>query len=142
MTEALKEAEKAYKIGEVPVGAVIVRDNEVIARCHNQIEKLNDATAHAEILAIKEASEKLKDWRLTDCFLYVTLEPCPMCAGALIQARVRSLYFGAYDSQQGACGSVLNIVENPSFNHMMDVIGGIEEKKCINLLDKFFSDLR
>ena len=116
MKEALKEARKALKKEEVPVGAVIVKDGEIIARAHNTKETKKDTTCHAEILAIKKASKKLNSWRLLDCEMYVTLEPCSMCAGALINSRIKKLYIGTEDSKTGACGSVLNLLEDYKFN--------------------------
>ena len=142
MQEALKEAEKAHELGEVPVGAVITRRNEVIARGYNCMELTGDPTAHAEILAIRRAAEKLAGWRLEGCTMYVTLEPCPMCAGALIQARVKMLVFGAYDARAGAVGSVVNLVEDKRFNHRLEVVAGILEEECVLLLKDFFAGLR
>ena len=115
MKEALKEAKKAYDKLEIPVGAVIVRDNKIIARAHNLKELKQDTTKHAEILAIKKASKKLNNWRLTDCEIYVTLEPCPMCAGAIINSRIKKVYIGAKDLKTGACGSKLNLLQDYDF---------------------------
>lgn len=142
MKAALKEAQKAYDKLEVPVGAVIVKDGKIIARAYNQKEEKNDTTNHAEILAIKKASKKLKSWRLTDCDMYVTLEPCSMCAGALIQARMRKVYIGALDEKTGACGSVLNLLEDYDFNHKVEVEKGLLKEECENILKNFFKDLR
>jgi len=142
MQEALKEAQKAYKKLEVPVGCVIVKDNKIIARAHNLKEIKKDTTNHAEIRAIQKASKKLSAWRLADCEMYVTLEPCPMCAGALIQARVKKVYIGAMDNKTGACGSVLNLSEDYSFNHKIDIETGILKQECEEILKLFFKQLR
>ncbi len=142
MKEALKEAGKAYNKLEVPVGAVIVKDGKVIARGYNQKEMKQDTVNHAEILAIKKASKKLGSWRLNDCDMYVTLEPCSMCAGALIQARIRKVYIGALDEKTGACGSVLNLLGDYDFNHKVEVETGILKDECENMLKKFFKELR
>lgn len=141
MLEALKEAQKAYKKNEVPVGCVIVCNDKIIARSHNLKEKLNETLAHAELLAIKKANKKLKSWRLDECDLYVTLEPCPMCAGAIIQARIKNLYFGATDPKSGAFGGHFNI-NNYRFNHKLNIIKGIKEKESKQLLQNFFRELR
>lgn len=142
MKEALKEAQKAYDKLEVPVGAVIVKDNKIIARAYNNKEEKNDSTNHAEIMAIKKACKKLKSWRLLDCDMYVTLEPCSMCAGALIQARVRKVYIGTMDKKTGACGSVFNLFEDYKFNHNVEIETGILKEDCENILKKFFKELR
>ncbi|MCX8064938.1 MAG: tRNA adenosine(34) deaminase TadA [Candidatus Hydrogenedentes bacterium] len=142
MREALKEAQKAYKEGEVPVGCVIVYEQTIIGRGYNQREKLQDPTAHAEILAITSAALALKSWRLENTRMYVTLEPCPMCAGAIILARIPELYFGAYDPKAGCCGSILNIVKDNRFNHNPLVISGICEEECSLLLSNFFKEIR
>ena len=142
MKEALKEALKAYEKKEVPVGAVIVKDGKVIARAHNIKEEKRDTTKHAEILAISKASKKLSSWRLTDCEMYVTLEPCSMCAGACIQARIKKIHIGTMDLKTGACGSVLNLLEDYTFNHKVELETGILKKECENLLKKFFKELR
>jgi tRNA(adenine34) deaminase len=141
MMSALKEAQKAYGILEVPVGCVIVKDGKIIARGHNVRERDQSITGHAELVAIKKASKKLGTWRLEDCDIYVTLEPCPMCAGAIIQSRIRNLYFGAYDLKTGACGSVVNLFEN-AFNHKVNVYGGVLEDKCSIIIKEFFKELR
>ncbi len=141
MLEAIKEAHKAYKKNEVPIGCVIVYNNKIIARAHNLKEKLNKTTAHAEILAISKANKKLKSWRLENCDLYVTLEPCPMCAGAIIQARIKNLYFGASDPKTGAFGGHFNIDEH-KFNHKLNIVKGIKEKESKDLIQKFFNKLR
>ena len=142
MKEALKEAKKAYEKLEIPVGAVIVKEGKIIARAHNLKESKHDTTKHAEILAIQKASKKLESWRLIDCDMYVTLEPCSMCAGALINARIRKLYIGTLDEKTGACGSVLNLFEDYKFNHKVEVEKGIMQKECVEILKSFFKDLR
>ena len=142
MEQALKEAEKAYKKLEVPVGAVIVKDGKIIAKGHNQKETKTDTTKHAEIIAIQKASKKLKSWRLTDCEMYVTLEPCSMCAGAIINSRIKKIYIGAMDEKTGVAGSVLNIFEDYTFNHKVEVEKGIKKEECENILKQFFKELR
>lgn len=142
MKEALKEARKAYNKLEVPVGAVIVKDGQVIARAHNLKESKKNATKHAEILAIQKASKKLSAWRLSNCDMYVTLEPCTMCAGALIQARIGKLYIGTMDDKTGACGSVLNVLEDYPFNHKIEYKTGILKEECEKILQDFFKELR
>ncbi|MGG5460046.1 tRNA adenosine(34) deaminase TadA [Clostridium sp. B9] len=138
---ALEEAEKAREKGEVPVGAVIVRGGEIIAKAHNLKETLNDPTAHAEILAIKEACKKLNNWRLSGCEMYVTLEPCPMCAGAILQSRISKIHIGTFDETTGAAGSTINLLQNPNFNHFLDVNWDNDEE-CSKILTKFFKDRR
>lgn len=142
MLEALKEAKKAYAKDEVPVGAVIVKDGKIIARGHNLKELKCDTTKHAEIIAIQKASKKLQSWRLINCEMYVTLEPCAMCAGAMIQSRISKLYFGASDLKTGAVGSVLNLLEDYKFNHQVEFQGGILKNECENILKQFFKELR
>lgn len=142
MKLALLEAKKAFDKEEVPVGAVIVQDGKVIAKAHNLKELKNDTTCHAEILAIQKASKKLKRWRLSDCEMYVTLEPCSMCAGALINCRLKKLYIGTMDKKTGACGSVLNLLEDYKFNHTVDVETGILQDDCEKILKDFFKLLR
>ena len=142
MKEAIKQAKKAYEKEEIPVGAVIVKDNKIIARGYNQKEEKCDTTKHAEIIAIQQASKKLGTWRLSDCEMYVTLEPCSMCAGALIQARIKKVYIGTMDAKTGACGSVLNLLEDYTFNHKVEVEIGIMQPECENLLKQFFIELR
>lgn len=142
MKQALKEAEKALKKLEVPVGAIIVKDNKIISRAYNLKEIKKDTTYHAEIEAIKKASKKLNSWRLNDCEMYVTLEPCAMCAGAIINSRIKKLYFGTSDEKTGACGSVLNLLEDYKFNHKVIVEKGILQKECEKILKNFFKDLR
>ena len=142
MKLALKEAKKAYDKGEIPVGAIIVKDDQIIAKAHNLKEMKNDTTKHAEILAIQKASKKLNSWRLENCEMYVTLEPCSMCAGALIQSRIKKVYIGTMDYKTGACGSVLNLLKDFKFNHVVDVETGILSKDCEKILKNFFKELR
>jgi len=142
MTQALREAEQAAEEGEVPVGAVIVHNSMVIGRGHNRPEGLHDATAHAEILAIGAASETLGDWRLEDCTIYVTLEPCPMCAGAIVQARIPVLVYGASDPKAGACGTLYDITNDPRLNHQVEVISGVMKDDSAFMLKEFFRRLR
>ena len=142
MKEALKEAKKAYDKLEVPVGAVIVKDGKIIARAHNLKETKKDTTKHAEMLAIEKASKKLDAWRLLDCEMYVTLEPCSMCAGAIINSRIKKLYIGALDEKTGAAGSVLNLFEDYKFNHKVEIEKGIMKDECEKILKDFFKDLR
>ena len=142
MKAALKEARKAYLEDEVPVGAVIVKDGKIIARAHNIKEMKNDTTKHAEILAIQKASKKLNTWRLTGCTMYVTLEPCVMCAGAMIQSRLDKVVFGTVDEKTGACGTVLNVLQDYKFNHIVEIENGIMEKECKGILQDFFRRLR
>ena len=138
MQYAFKEAEKAYEKNEIPVGAVIIFDNMIIGKGHNQVETLKDPTAHAEIIALTSAAEYLKSKVLLGCTMYVTLEPCSMCAGAIVLAKLDALYFGAYDNKSGACGSVLNITNNKALNHRLSVTGGIMDGQCGELLRSFF----
>ena len=142
MKEALKEAKKAYDKLEIPVGAVIVKDGKIIARAHNVKEQKKDTTKHAEIIAIQKASKKLNSWRLNDCEMYVTLEPCSMCAGALIQSRIKKVYIGTMDEKTGACGSVLNLLENYKFNHVVEVEKEVCKESCEKILKDFFKELR
>src|SRR6266487_6134469 len=125
MREALRQAQKAYEADEVPVGAVVVREGRIIARAYNQVELLNDATAHAEMLALTQAEAAVGDWRLTDCDLYVTKEPCPMCAGALVHTRIRRVIFGCTDPSAGAAGSVMNLLQMPTLNHRCEITSGV-----------------
>lgn len=141
MNEALKEAKKAMELGEVPVGAVIVKDDKIISKAHNLKETLNDPTAHAEILAIQKAAEALKNWRLSGCEMYVTLEPCPMCAGAILQSRISKLHIGTFDDKTGACGSVTNIVQNDDLNFFLDLKWEYN-KDCSDILSVFFKERR
>lgn len=142
MNEALKEAQKAYGKLEVPIGAVIVKDGQVIARAHNQKEEKQDTTMHAEMIAIKKASKKLNNWRLNDCELYVTLEPCPMCAGAIVNARFKKIYIGTMDEKNGACGSISNILEEYKQNFRVESETGINHEECKKILKDFFRELR
>lgn len=142
MKEALKEAQKAYKKLEVPVGAIIVKNGEIVARAHNLKETKNDTTKHAEILAIEKASKKLGNWRLIDCEMYVTLEPCPMCAGAIVNSRIKKVNIGAMDEKTGACGSKLNLLQDFNFDTKVNIENGILERECKELLQKFFVALR
>lgn len=142
MKEALKEAKKAYKKLEVPVGAIIVKNGEIIARAHNLKETKADTTKHAEILAIQRASKKLNAWRLEDCEMYVTLEPCTMCAGAMINSRIKKVYIGTTDPKTGACASVLNLFEDYKFNHKVEYEVGIMQEECEKILKDFFKELR
>lgn len=139
MREALRQAARAFQADEVPVGAVIVRDGRIIARAFNQVELLKDATAHAEMLAITQAEEAVGDWRLNDCTLYVTKEPCPMCAGAIVHARLGRVVFGASDVKAGAAGSAMNLLQFPSLNHRSEITSGICEEDCRSLLRDFFA---
>ncbi len=142
MKTALKEAEKAYDMGEVPVGCIIVFEKKVIAKAFNRIESLNDSTAHAEMMALTSAFASLESKVLKGCSMYVTLEPCSMCAGAIVLSKLDNLYFGAYDNKTGACGSVLNITNNPSLNHSVNVYGGILDAECSSILRSFFESKR
>ncbi|OPA73497.1 tRNA adenosine(34) deaminase TadA [Paenibacillus selenitireducens] len=142
MDEAIREAQKAEAIGEVPIGAVIVWQDQIVGRGHNLRETTFDATAHAEMIAIRQASEKLGAWRLLDCTLYVTLEPCPMCAGAIVQARVPSVVYGTTDPKAGCAGTLMNLLQEPRFNHRTEVVDGVRQEECALLLTNFFRQLR
>ena len=142
MREALRQGQKAYAADEVPVGAVVVREGKIIARAHNQVELLKDATAHAEMLALTQAEAAVGDWRLTDCDLYVTKEPCAMCAGALVHTRIRRVIFGCADPSAGAAGSVMNLLQMPSFNHRCQITSGVLQKECAAILQEFFRKRR
>ena len=142
MGEALRLAAKAFAAEEVPVGAVVVRAGRIIARAWNQVELLQDATAHAEMLAITQAEQAVGDWRLTDCTLYVTKEPCPMCAGAIVHVRLARVVFGAFDAKGGAAGSAMNLLQFPTLNHRSDITGGVRETECRELLRSFFQQQR
>ncbi len=142
MQEAILEASKAGEKGEVPIGAVIVRDGAIIARGHNLRETSCDPTSHAEMIAIREASVSMQAWRLSGCTLYVTLEPCPMCAGAIVQARLDRVVFGAHDPKAGCAGTLMNLLQEPRFNHRTEVVGGVLEQECGGLLSAFFARLR
>lgn len=142
MREALEEAKLAAQAGEVPVGAVIVRDGRIIARGHNGTEAQKDPTAHAEIVALRQAAQVLGGWRLPGCSLYVTCEPCAMCAGAMVWARVEKLFIGTMDPKAGACGSVMNVASNPKLNHRIEVESGILQEECSEVMKDFFRNLR
>jgi len=142
MGEALRQAARAYEAEEVPVGAVIVRAGRIIARAFNQVEMLKDATAHAEMLALTQAEEAVGDWRLTDCTLYVTKEPCPMCAGAIVHTRLQRVVFGASDPKAGAAGSAMNLLQFPTLNHQCAITCGVREAECRSLLRSFFTGQR
>ena len=142
MREALRLANKAAVASEVPVGAVVVREGKIIARAYNQVELLKDATAHAEMLALTQAEAAVGDWRLTDCDLYVTKEPCAMCAGALVHTRVRRVIFGCADPAAGAAGSVINLLQMPTLNHRCDIASGVLENECAAILRDFFRERR
>ena len=138
MGEALRQARRAFDSQEVPVGAVVVREGRILARAFNQVELLKDATAHAEMLALTQAEEALGDWRLTDCTLYVTKEPCPMCAGAIVQVRLARIVYGVGDPKMGAAGGALNLLQLPCLNHRCEITGGLREEECRSLLQSFF----
>ena len=142
MKMALKEAKKAYKLGEVPIGCVIVYEDKIIGRGYNRRNTDKSTLAHAEIAAIKKASKIIGDWRLEDCTLYVTLEPCQMCAGAIVQARIPTVVMGSMNPKAGCAGSILNILEVPEFNHQVHTIRGILEEECSQMLTTFFKELR
>src|SRR5437763_12435134 len=142
MREALRQAQKAYEVDEVPVGAVVVRAGRIIARAYNQVELLKDATAHAEMLAVTQAEAAVGDWRLTDCDLYVTKEPCAMCAGALVHTRVRRVIFGCADPVAGAAGSMINLLQMSTLNHRCEIASGVLENECAAILRDFFRERR
>ncbi|MCI2775182.1 tRNA adenosine(34) deaminase TadA [Staphylococcus petrasii] len=142
MNLAIEEAKKAQQLGEVPIGALIVKDDEIIARAHNLRETAQQPTAHAEHIAIERASKVVGSWRLEDCTLYVTLEPCVMCAGAIVMSRIPKVVFGAMDPKGGCSGSLMNLLEEPRFNHRASVITGVLENECGDLLRNFFRELR
>jgi len=142
MGEALRQAAKAFEAEEVPIGAVIVRSGRIIARAFNQVELLKDATAHAEMLAITQAEQAVGDWRLTDCTLYVTKEPCPMCAGAIVHVRFERVVFGASDPKAGAAGSAMNLLQFPTLNHQCLITSGVRVEECAQLLRAFFQQQR
>lgn len=142
MREALRMASKAAQAGEVPIGAVVVREGKIIARAHNQVELLKDATAHAEMLALTQAEAAVGDWRLVDCDLYVTKEPCTMCAGAVVHTRVRRVIFGCADPAAGAAGSVINLLQMPTLNHRCDIAVGVLQSECAAILKDFFRQRR
>lgn len=142
MRQALKEAKKAYKLGEVPIGCVIVYEDKIIGRGYNRRNTDKSTLAHAEITAIKKASKIIGDWRLEDCTLYVTLEPCQMCSGAIVQARISTVVMGCMNPKAGCAGSILNILDMPKFNHQVHTIRGILEEECSQMLTTFFKELR
>ena len=142
MRGALRQARKAYDADEVPIGAVVVRGGKIIGRAYNQVELLKDATAHAEMLALTQAEEVLGDWRLVGCTLYVTKEPCPMCAGAVIHVRLARVVYGAADPKAGAAGSALNLLQFPTLNHRCEITSGVREAECRGLLRAFFAEQR
>jgi len=142
MKEALKEAKKAYKKLEVPVGVVIVKDDKIIARAYNQKESKSSPIKHAEIIAIEKACKKLNNWRLNDCDMYITLEPCSMCAGAIINSRIRKIYIGAMEHNSGACGSKLNLLQDYEFETKVDIETGVIGEECQNILPNFFKEIR
>lgn len=142
MKEALKEAKKAYKKLEVPVGAVIVKDGKIVAKAFNQKEGKKSPTKHAEIIAIERACKKIENWRLNECDIYVTLEPCPMCAGAIMNARIKKLYIGAMEEKSGACGSKINILKDYDFEIKVDIENNVMEDECKKILKDFFKEIR
>ena len=142
MFAALQEAENALEENEVPVGAVVVKDNKIIGRGYNQVERLKDATAHAEMIAITAAANHVGNWRLSDCSIYVTLEPCIMCTGALLASRIKELYFSIFDPKFGACGSIYNLAEDGKTNHKITVHSGIYSEESKKLLQEFFNRLK
>lgn len=142
MSIALKEAKKGLKKGEIPIGAVIICDNKIISKAHNLVETKNDATAHCELLAIRKAQKKLNSKYLNNCTIYVTIEPCPMCVGAIVWSKIAKIVYGANDPKSGACGSVINLANNSKLNHRCEIKSGILETDCANILKDFFKDLR
>ena len=142
MKEALAEAKKAAAAGEVPVGAVIVKDGEIIGRGHNETETAKDPTAHAEMIAVRQAAKNLGGWRLTGCTMYVTTEPCSMCAGAIVWSRISRLFIGTMDPKSGACGSVFNILQESRLNHFVEIETGLMQEECSSLMKSFFKELR
>ena len=142
MKEALRQAKKAEKLGEVPIGCVIVKDGKIIARGYNRRNTDKNTLAHAELQAIRKASKAVGDWRLEECTMYVTLEPCPMCAGAIVQARIPRVVIGSMNSKAGCAGSVLNLLKEPGFNHQAQVVTGILEEECSEMMSSFFTELR
>lgn len=142
MHEALRQARKAGEAGEVPIGAVVVRASRIIARSSNQVELLKDATAHAEMLALTQAEAAVGDWRLSDCTLYVTKEPCPMCAGAIVHTRIKTVVFGIEDVKGGAAGGAMNLLQHPGLNHRCEITGGVMREECLGILQAFFKERR
>jgi len=142
MKLALKQAKKAYELGEVPIGCVIVHNDKIIGRGYNRRNTDKNTLAHAEITAINKASKKIGDWRLEDCILYVTLEPCQMCSGAIVQARIPKVVIGCMNPKAGCAGSILNVLQMPEFNHQVEIVKGVLETECSEMLKKFFTELR
>lgn len=142
MKAAIKEAQKAYQLDEVPIGCVIVREEKIIARGYNRRNTDKNTLAHAELTAIKKASKKCGDWRLEDCTMYVTLEPCQMCAGAIVQSRMQKVVIAARNPKAGCAGSVLNLLQMPGFNHQVEIVTGVLEEECAAMLSRFFAELR
>ena len=142
MRQAIKQAKKAAAVGDMPIGCVIVYENRIIARGYNKRNAKKTALAHAELLAIEKASKKLGDWRLEDCTMYITLEPCQMCAGAIVQARIPKVVVGAMNKKAGCAGSVLNLFQVPAFNHQVEFVNGVLEQECSEMLSDFFKTLR
>ena len=142
MKEALKQAKKAYDIEEVPIGCIIVHEGKIIARGYNRRNIDKNTTSHAEMIAIKKASKKLGDWRLEECTMYITLEPCQMCAGAIVQARIPKVVIGSMNPKAGCAGSVINLLQMQEFNHQVDIVQGILQEECSHMLKDFFTDLR
>lgn len=142
MIDALAEAEKAYACGEIPIGAIVEKDGIIIGRGHNLTETLKDPTAHAEMIAIREAAKTLGGWRLLECNLYVTCEPCTMCAGAIVWARMKKVFIGTMDPKGGACGSVFNIIQEERLNHFVEIQVGLMEDECSDIMKAFFKELR
>ena len=142
MKEAIRQAKKAAAVGDVPIGCVIVHEDKIIARAYNQRNKKKTTLAHAELLAIQKASKKLEDWRLEECTMYITLEPCQMCAGAIVQARIPRVVIGSMNPKAGCAGSILNILQIPTFNHQCEITKGVCEEECSEMLTTFFKELR
>lgn len=142
MEAALREAERAYDLGDVPIGCVIVKDGRCIARGYNQVETLKDATAHAEVLAIGAASSALENWRLSGATLYVTLEPCPMCAGAILNSRISRIVYGSPDTRFGGCGTTIDVITNNALGQKVQVTGGVKAEECLGILKAFFMEMR
>ncbi|GIP19015.1 tRNA-specific adenosine deaminase [Paenibacillus montaniterrae] len=142
MREAIAEAKKAERLGEVPIGAVVVKEGVIIGRGHNLRETQHNPISHAEIIAIQQASQVLDAWRLLDCTLYVTLEPCPMCAGAIVQSRIKRVVFGTHDPKAGCAGTLMNLLQEPRFNHETELTGNVLQEECADLLTQFFRALR
>ncbi|SFF24657.1 tRNA(adenine34) deaminase [Paenibacillus algorifonticola] len=142
MQQAIEEARKAEQIGEVPIGAIVVKDHQIIGRGYNLRETQHDPTAHAEMVAIRDACKELDAWRLLDCTLYVTLEPCPMCAGAIVQSRVKRVVYGTGDPKAGCAGTLMNLLQEPRFNHETELTSGVLQQECATMLTQFFRKLR